>query len=91
MEVIANARANIDSTVVDGLTSDKVLSHVRPGLESLGYEVEDGKRADQRIRRPVLFGEGGSARVTYEPDAFHDDLGILVEIEAGRGARVPAQ
>ncbi len=77
----------IDSGTVDGLTSDKVLAAVRPGLEALGYEVEAGKRADQKIRRPVLFGERGAERVAYEVDAVHDDLGIVVEVEAGRGAQ----
>lgn len=41
-------------------------------------------RAD-RIRRPVLFGERGAERVAYEIDAFHDGLGVVVELEAGRG------
>lgn len=38
------------------LTSDVVLSFLRPGLDALGYEVESGKAAAQKIRRPVLFG-----------------------------------
>jgi len=38
------------------------------------------------VRRPVLFGTQGSERVAYEVDAFHDELGIVLEIEAGRGA-----
>jgi hypothetical protein len=33
-----------------------------------------------------LFGEEGKAEVNYEIDAFHDDLGVAVEVEAGRGA-----
>jgi hypothetical protein len=69
------------------LTSDIVLKHLRPGLEQLGYRVETGKRKAQRIALPVLFGEEGMPRVRYEVDAVHDDLGVLVEIEAGRGAR----
>ena len=72
---------------VSGLTSDKALRAVRPGLEKLGYRVESGKRKEQRIGLPVLFGERGTARVSYEVDAVHEDLGVLVEIEAGRGAR----
>ena len=35
----------------------------------------------------MLFGEDGVERVSYEIDAFHDELGIAVEVEAGRGAR----
>jgi hypothetical protein len=40
---VAAARPLIDSATVDGLTSDKVLAHLRPGLLKLGYEVEGGK------------------------------------------------
>ena len=53
----------------------------------LGYEVEAGKHKVECIRRPVLFGERGAERVAYEVDAVHDGLGIVVEVEAGRGAR----
>lgn len=85
--VVAGSRDSIDSATVDGLTSDSVLACLRPGLEALGYEVEAGKKSEQKIRRPVLFGEQGAERVAYEVDGVHDDLGIVVEIEAGRGAR----
>lgn len=85
--VVAGARAEIESRAVESLSSDRVLSFLRPGLEELGYLVESGKHAAERIRRPVLFGERGVERVAYEVDAVHDELGILVEVEAGRGAR----
>ena len=61
--------------------------HLANGLAALGYHVETGKSAAQKVRRPVLFGENGRELVAYEVDAIHDDLGIVVEIEAGRGAR----
>jgi hypothetical protein len=64
-----------------------VLSHLAAGLQKFGYQVEAGKSATQKIRRPVLFGENGQERVAYEVDAVHDGLGIVVEVEAGRGAR----
>jgi len=67
-------------------TSDGVLEVLRPDMEALGYRVESGKARGQRIERPVLFGENGRPEVTYEIDAFHDALGIAVEVEAGRGA-----
>ena len=35
----------------------------------------------------MLFGDRGSERVAYEVDAVHDELGVVVEAEAGRGAR----
>lgn len=87
LEVVGPARPDIDSRVVDGLTSDTVLKHLQPGLTLLGYEVETGKHKSEKIRRPVLFGDRGIERVAYEVDAVHDELGVLVEVEAGRGAR----
>ena len=81
------ARSQIESKATSDLTSDRVLGHLRPGLVALGYEVEAGKKKADRIRRPVLFGDQGAARVSYEVDAVHDELGVLVEVEAGRGAR----
>ena len=87
VDVVARAEPSINSTSVSGLTSDAVLGHLRPGLEALGYQVESGKALAQKIRRPVLFGEKGVPVVTYEVDAVHDELGVLVEVEAGRGAR----
>lgn len=85
--VVAGARGEIESRAVESLSSDRVLSFLRPGLEALGYLVETGKHANERIRRPVLFGERGIERVAYEVDGVHDELGVLVEVEAGRGAR----
>lgn len=75
-----------DSSDPSPLQSDSVLATLRPTLEKLGFVVETGKKSSQKIRRPVLFGENGLARVSYEIDAFHDQLGIAVEVEAGRGA-----
>ncbi|PKB32454.1 hypothetical protein [Pseudonocardia alni] len=69
------------------LRSDDVLQALAPGLTELGYAVETGKTAAGRIKRPVLFGENGEPSVSYEIDAFHDHDGIVVEVEAGRGAR----
>lgn len=87
----ATARPVIDSSPLPAeeaarLTSDTVLASLRPGMEELGYQVESGKSQGQKIQRPVLFGENGRAEVMYEIDAFHDQLGIAVEVEAGRGA-----
>lgn len=48
--------------------------------------MESGKTRAGKIFRPVLFGENGIPEVSYEIDAFHDELGIAVEVEAGRGA-----
>ena len=85
--VVKAAQPTVGSTAVSGLTSDRVLAVLRPGLEALGYRVEAGKLKNQRIHLPVLFGDQGRERVAWEIDAVHDDLGVVVEVEAGRGAR----
>lgn len=88
----AAARQPIDTTVarMDGdltdTSSDGVLASLRPGLQTLGYHVETGKSKAEKITRPVLFGDDGKPVVSYEIDAFNDDLGVAVEVEAGRGA-----
>src|SRR5205807_226500 len=85
--IVAVAETELSSRKNQGLTSDSVLARLRPGLEAAGYRVEGGKTREQRIHLPVLFGDQGKERVAWEVDAVHDDLGIAVEIEAGRGAR----
>ncbi len=82
--VVAAAEAAISTPAGERLDSDGVLLEVAPGLAALGYTVEKGKKVAEKIDRPVLFGEGGTAAVTMEVDAFHDGLGLAVEVEAGR-------
>jgi hypothetical protein len=85
--VLSGARASIDTADEQRRNiSDAVLAALRPGLEALGYVVERGKAKGERIHRPVLFGEDGETRVTYEVDAWSEKLGVVVEVEAGRGA-----
>ncbi len=67
-----------------GLTSDEVLAVVGPDLFALGFEVEQGKRADQKIHRPVFFGENGEPTLKYEVDAYHPKWRCGLEVEAGR-------
>jgi hypothetical protein len=83
-DVVASAQAVISTVAGGRLESNDVLVALAPGLSCLGYTVEKGKRAEDKISRPVLFGEGGAAQVTMEVDAFHEALGIAVEVEAGR-------
>lgn len=84
-DVFAAARKDIDSKTHKGLTSDGLLEIVRPGLVALGWEVETGKQASQRLKRPVLFGDNGAVRVNQEIDAWHADQRIVMELESGRG------
>lgn len=84
--IVADAEDVVSTAKESGLKSDDVLFALAPGLTDLGYSVESGKKLGQKITRPVLFGENGAPQVSYDIDAFHDGLGIAVEVEAGRGA-----
>jgi len=67
------------------LTSDFVLAEVTFKLKEInGMRVEenvDGKKVSVNI--PVLYGDNGKVMKSYNPDAWHEEHGILLEVEAG--------
>lgn len=64
--------------------SSRVLGFVRPHLERIGFNVETGKKAEQKVKVPVLFGLDGKPQKSFEVDAYHGDSRTVLEIEAGR-------
>ncbi|MHC4666235.1 MAG: hypothetical protein ACYS9T_09820 [Planctomycetota bacterium] len=66
-------------------TSNVALGVVRGELEKLGFEVEGGVTG--RLERPVHFGEYGEPDRRYQIDSYHAELGIALEVEAGRTTR----
>lgn len=76
---------NVRSTTHKGLTSDGLVGLLRDRLVNQGWEIEAGKQASQKIHRPVLFGDNGQVRVKQEIDGWHPELGIVMEMESGRG------
>lgn len=64
--------------------SNIVLSRLRPGLIELGFKVEAGKAAADKIPVPVLFGQNGKTAKAFEADAYHEGLRFVLEVEAGR-------
>lgn len=71
-------------TLAKGLTSDQVLSTVRPGLVKLGFDVEASKSRSDIIERPVFYGENGVPTLRYQIDAYHAIWRCGLEVEAGR-------
>ena len=67
-----------------GLTSDEALAVLRADLLSAGFDVEAGKRAAEKIKRPVFFGENAQPDLQYEVDAWHPEWRAGLEVEAGR-------
>jgi hypothetical protein len=71
-------------TLKKGLTSDEVLAVLRTDLVNIGFDVEGGKRKDQKIERPVFYGQNGIPTVRYQIDAYHPIWKCALEVEAGR-------
>lgn len=67
-----------------GLTSDEILKVLRSDLLEAGFEVEGGKRKNQKIERPVFYGENGVPVVRYQIDAYNPSWKCALEVEAGR-------
>ena len=78
----------IDSTKNDTnklrLSSDKVLKVVEEDFIDAGFNVETGKKKDEKIRVPVLYGHQGTIAQAFEVDGWHKEQKIVLEIEAGR-------
>lgn len=66
------------------LSSDRVLALVADSFVDAGYKVETGKKKEQKIRVPVLFGHQGTISQAFEVDGWHEENRIVLEIEAGR-------
>jgi hypothetical protein len=72
------------SELEKGLKSDDVLKVISNDLMKIGFEVEGSKKDQDKIHRPVFFGENGIATLTYQVDAYHDGYRCGLEVEAGR-------
>ncbi len=77
--------------VADNITSDNydhssntVLETVRQGLEKLGFDVEKGKKVEEKIHVPVLYGKNGNTQLAFDADAYHPVGKYVIEVEAGR-------
>jgi len=68
----------------DSLTSDEVLSILRDDLAASGFKVESSKRKDDKLPQVVTWGENGKPDKSFHVDAFHEEAGVVVEIEAGQ-------
>lgn len=85
VEVFINCADDIDSQTHPIQISDEVLSKIADGLISLGFQIETGKKKEQKIHVPVLFGRNGLIEKSFEADAYHRSENFVLEAEAGRG------
>ena len=87
MQVIDVFKRNllvIDSLTQSDLQSNDVLAVLRNELIEIGFDIEKGKAADQKIKVAVLYGLNGLTTKTFDADGFHRSEGIVLEVEAGR-------
>lgn len=82
---------NIFKSVENDISSDKndlvsnaVLNLLRPHLNKIGFSVETGKAAENKIDVPVLFGKDNVVDKSFYADALSEDGTIVIEVEAGR-------
>lgn len=66
------------------LGSNDVLNHVANDLKKIGYCVEASKKSSDKILVPVLYGLNGQMEQRFDADAYNEEKGIVVEVEAGR-------
>lgn len=85
VQAFQTVAADIDSTTHERQISDEVLEKVRPELEKCCFMVEKSKKKEDRISVPVLFGINGKVEKFFDADAYFDEAGYVIEVEAGRG------
>jgi len=83
IQVFNHVQDIIDSET-HSLHSNEVLAELSCGLEELGFSVEKGKRNDEKIHVPVLFGLNGQTQLAFDADAYHSQMKYVIEVEAGR-------
>lgn len=83
IDVFKALEAKIDS-YAHTYKSNEVLSILEPNLTAIGFCVEKGKHANEKIQVPVLFGLNGKIEQSFEADAYSKKYKYVVEVEAGR-------
>jgi hypothetical protein len=65
-------------------SSNQVLEILRKDLSDKNYSVETGKKNEEKIKVPVLFGLNNRIDKSFNADALSTDGSIVIEVEAGR-------
>lgn len=84
VKVFEDNEQNISSTTHNKQESNEVLAKLADALEDIGFTVERGKKKEQKINVPVLYGQNGSIKKFFNADAFFKKEGFVLEVEAGR-------
>lgn len=82
---VFNKNESLISSNINNHDSNTVLSILSSGLEDIGFKVEKGKKKDEKIKIPVLFGRNGKLEKSFDADGVNYSTKTVIEIEAGRG------
>lgn len=83
ISVFKDNEININSDNFE-YSSNVVLKFVTKGLEQLNYKVETGKKSNDKVQVPVLFGINGKLEKYFDADAYNISQKSIIEVEAGR-------
>lgn len=72
------------SSEVHNYGSNEVLESLRANLEELDFQVEKSKKANDKIKVPVLFGQNGKLEKYFDADGYNKATKTVIEVEAGR-------
>lgn len=85
VDCFINREHDINSANNVGQSSNEVLAKLRSDLQKVGFQVETGKTANQKVKIPVLFGQNGKIEKSFEADGYNIQNKVVLEVEAGRG------
>lgn len=87
IEKIINAFNTVGDEIqspMNNLKSNEVLAILEDHLINAGMKVEGGKRRNQKLSVPVLFGRNNKIDKYFDADGLSIDGKIVLEVEAGR-------
>lgn len=85
IKIFEKNQKSLDSSKHKKMESDRALHILEKDLTEIGFAVESGKRREQKIRVPVLFGRKGVAQKSFDADAYNKEAKTVLEVESGRG------
>ena len=80
-EIYGKGGTNKDKTKFNSNYVLEVLSSDLKEIEGMMIEEKDHAGKIVPISVPILFGDCGKEEKTYEPDGWHENQGVLMEIE----------
>ena len=82
--VVFELNENLISSDFHNYGSNDVLENVRASVEKLEFQIEKGKKSNDKIKVPFLFGLNGKLEKYFDADGYNKSNKTVIEVEAGR-------